>query len=111
MHPGSPKGTDTTAAWLTPGEFVQQKKAVNHYGLPFMNAINNLKFPRYMASGGPVVAASGGGGNGIQLVELLPQQFRALVNATADRVVQISNDTIAKATNTTNARSSARGSN
>lgn len=111
LHPGQPKGTDTTPAWLTPGEYVQRKKAVDHYGLPFMNAINSLKLPKYYASGGGVQKVAATGSNGIQLVEILPHQFRELVNATANQVVKLNNATIAQATNKTNARSAQRGSN
>ena len=31
-HPGEPKGSDTVPAWLTPGEFVVNKEAVDMYG-------------------------------------------------------------------------------
>jgi len=36
------KGTDTAPAMLTPGEFVQNRKAVSTFGLDFMNRVNNL---------------------------------------------------------------------
>lgn len=37
-----PKGTDTVPAMLTPGEFVQRRSAVNHFGTKFMERINAL---------------------------------------------------------------------
>ena len=37
-----PIGSDTVPAMLTPGEFVQNRTAVNAFGLEFMNRINNL---------------------------------------------------------------------
>lgn len=40
-----PKGSDTVPAMLTPGEFVQRKAAVNHFGTKFMERINNLDLP------------------------------------------------------------------
>lgn len=40
-----PKGTDTVPAMLTPGEFVQRKAAVNHFGSKFMERINALDLP------------------------------------------------------------------
>lgn len=40
-----PKGTDTVPAMLTPGEFVQRRGAVNHFGVRFMEKINNLDLP------------------------------------------------------------------
>src|SRR5690606_18659662 len=62
FHPGAPRGTDTVPAWLTPGEFVQRKKAVDYYGLPFMNAINSLKFPKFFSTGGFVAPQPNNGG-------------------------------------------------
>lgn len=58
LHPGGPRGTDTVPAWLTPGEAVTRRAAVQYYGQPFMNAINQMKFPKYLATGG-MSAASG----------------------------------------------------
>jgi hypothetical protein len=49
-----PRGTDTIPAWLTPGEFVMSKKAVDTYGLGLMNAMNAQRF----AQGGPVGRAA-----------------------------------------------------
>ncbi len=43
------------------GEFIHKTKAVDHYGLPFMNALNNLQLPKMFAEGGyvaPVTASS-----------------------------------------------------
>ena len=115
MHPGFPRGTDTVPAWLTPGEFVQQKRAVDYYGLPFMNAVNSLKFPKFFSTGGFVSApanSGGRGGNAIQLVELLPHQLQQIVRAVQQSAgsIRIGNDTIARAANAANARSAARGS-
>lgn len=35
-----PRGTDTIPAWLTPGEFVMQKSAVDRFGVGFMESLN-----------------------------------------------------------------------
>ena len=46
---------------LEGGEFIHKTKAVEHYGLPFMNALNNLQLPKMFAEGGyvaPVTASS-----------------------------------------------------
>lgn len=110
MHPGRPKGTDTTPAWLTPGEFVQRKKAVDHYGLPFMNAINSMKFPKYMATGGGVAPTAPSGGSGIQVVELLPHQLRAIVNSLKVDL-NIGSQQVAAAANAGNSRQAGRGAN
>jgi hypothetical protein len=36
------------------GEFIHKTKAVDHYGLPFMNALNNMQLPKVFAEGGYV---------------------------------------------------------
>lgn len=38
----APMGTDTVPAMLTPGEYVQRRAAVEHFGRQFMERINNL---------------------------------------------------------------------
>lgn len=38
----APMGTDTIPAMLTPGEYVQRRAAVEHFGRQFMERINNL---------------------------------------------------------------------
>ena len=40
-HPGEPKGSDTVPAWLTPGEFVVNKEAVDMYG-PQIKKMNDV---------------------------------------------------------------------
>ena len=40
-HPGEPKGSDTVPAWLTPGEFVVNKEAVDLYG-PQIEKMNDV---------------------------------------------------------------------
>ena len=40
-HPGEPKGSDTVPAWLTPGEFVVNKEAVDIYG-PQIKKMNDV---------------------------------------------------------------------
>ncbi len=106
-----PQGTDTVPTMLTPGEFVQRKRAVDYYGLPFMNAINSMKFPRYMATGGPVVASGGAGRQaGPMQVELLPHQIRQIVQGVSVNIA-IGNQQVANAANAANGRSAQRGSN
>lgn len=106
-----PQGTDTVPAWLTPDEFVQRREAVRYYGLPFMNAINNMQVPRYLASGGPVVPTrSGGGGGGIQLVELLPNQIQQIA-AAVSTVLSVDGKVLAATVNSANGANARRGSN
>ncbi|MEE0896302.1 MAG: hypothetical protein U0L88_01560, partial [Acutalibacteraceae bacterium] len=40
--PGRPIGTDRIPAWLTAGEYVHNKRAVNTFGIDFMRKVNNL---------------------------------------------------------------------
>lgn len=71
---GAARGTDTVPAMLTPGEYVINRRAVDHFGAGLMHAINQMRIPksslagmlappqvpRYLADGGSVVASSGG---------------------------------------------------
>lgn len=107
LHPGGPRGTDTVPAWLTPGEFVHNKKAVSYYGLPFMNALNNMQIPKYLASGGsPTIIASRGvsGGN---VVELGPRSLSALRREIA---VILDGRMVGRAVNKSNAQQGVLGS-
>lgn len=105
-----PRGTDTTPAMLTPGEFVQQKKAVEHYGLPFMNALNNMQVPRYLATGGAATGSSSSRSLGPTLVELMPHQLMQLAGMLSTQLT-LDGRIVAEATNHNNAVSARRGSN
>jgi hypothetical protein len=70
--------SDSIPARLSHGEYVQRERAVSHYGVGFMHAVNQLRLPRFalgglveglgrlalpmqplrLAAGGPVVAGS-----------------------------------------------------
>lgn len=67
-HPGGPRGTDTVPAWLTPGEFVVNKKAAseNRTQLERMNRGGDRPpaEPKTMSQGGPVEYLAGGGVSG-----------------------------------------------
>jgi hypothetical protein len=60
--------SDTVAAWLTPGEFVEPLRAVKHYGVRVMEGLRSLSIPREpllaLASGvsAPAAVASPGPG-------------------------------------------------
>jgi len=110
QHPGKAKGTDTIPAWLTPNEYVHNAQATEYYGLPFMNAINNMQMPRFLASGGPASGSSRGGGTAIQLVELLPTQLAQLASLVSAQV-SIDGRVVAEATNRSNTRQATRGAN
>ncbi len=40
--PGRPIGTDRIPAWLTQGEYVHRKQAVDYFGVDFMRKVNNM---------------------------------------------------------------------
>lgn len=108
LHPGAPQGTDTIPAWLSPGEAVTRSAAVDYYGVPFMNAINNMQVPKYLATG--TGAASGSRGPAIQLVELLPNQLQAIIEGVSTQV-SLDGKVIAAAVSTNHANQAQRGSN
>lgn len=109
LHPGGPKGSDTVPAWLTPKEYVVNPRATDYYGLPFMNALNNMQVPRYLASGGPAAGTSSRG-PAVQLVELLPNQIRQLADALYVRI-ELDGKELASSVNKANYGSATRGNN
>jgi len=54
--PGTDR-SDSIMAWLSNGEFVHRTAAVRHYGIDFMNAVNNLRFPKPAFALGGLVRA------------------------------------------------------
>lgn len=50
LHPGKPSQTDTQAAWLTPGEWVINRRSAQKYGA-ILEQINNGTYPIYAAAG------------------------------------------------------------
>lgn len=61
--PGGPRDDRAGLFALSNKEFVQPARATEYYGVDFMEAIRQLRFPR-MANGGLVGAMPGGGGRG-----------------------------------------------
>lgn len=104
-----PKGTDRIPAWLTDGEYVQRRAAVDYYGLPFMNAINNMQMPRYLATGGPVTPTRAPGGSGTQIVELSALD-RALLAAAGNVTIELDGKVVAASVNRANGGGVSRGS-
>lgn len=94
-------GTDRTPAMLTPGEYVIPKKAVDYYGVPFMNALRSMKAPK---------VGFGGGGQSINVsanvsaVSLTPGTVQAIAQAVQPYLV-LDNKVIAQANGASNRRS------
>lgn len=110
LHPGRPKGTDTIPAWLSPNENVTNARASKYYGQPFMNAINQMKFPKYLAQGGlagggeAAIAAALSGGS----IELGPRTIRA-IQQSLKVDLEVDNRALAHSVNGTNSRNNNRG--
>ena len=51
--------SDSINAKLSNGEFVQTKKATDHYGTDFMNAVNTMQLPKLNFAEGGLVAPAG----------------------------------------------------
>ncbi len=93
--PGGPTG-DRIPAMLSDEEFVHQAAATRFYGLDFMNAINNLRVPRFNMgglvglfspqmprfAGGGMVSAGGGSMSHLGTVDLTTDHgsFRVLID-------------------------------
>ena len=77
-----PQGTDTVPAMLTPGEFVVPREAVQSIGVPFLEAI------RKGQGGTPMTGSTYIHNNApqVQVVELMPHQFNAMVSAVSNNV-------------------------
>lgn len=65
---GGPSGTDTVPAWLSPGEEVEQRSAVDKYGASFMGALNQGLIDPSIVNTATWHAATGG---------MVPQYFDA----------------------------------
>lgn len=67
------------------GEFIQNKKAVKHYGTDFMKAINTMKIPKLFAEGGFVAPVASGS---------MSSQVRQGVGALAESITSQENRVI-----------------
>jgi predicted nucleic acid-binding Zn-ribbon protein len=104
---GAGTGTsDSIAARLSNGEFVVNASAVQHFGVPFMNALNQSKLPAASMS------APNQQGQGSQMVYLSPED-RQLLRSAVERPISLytDNTVIAKSANAGNQVLAQRGSN
>ena len=81
---GGPSGSDVTPAWLTPGEYVMRKSAVDRFGAGTFAAMNAGRVP-YGTSGHSsssvfspsIVVHAGGGADGRRIGEAIVDELRA----------------------------------
>lgn len=76
-----PRGIDTVPAMLAPGEYVQNRKAVKHFGVEFMQRLNHLDLEGALRSISTRAASGLGGGNVIHITND-NRQNNAKVNQT-----------------------------
>lgn len=73
------------------GEYILSEPAVKRFGVDYLDAMNNLRIPRYNVGGavpGSVPSSTGNIDNGPLLVELTPDNIRAILRL-ADRPVDL----------------------
>jgi hypothetical protein len=68
------------------GEFIHKTKAVDHYGLPFMNALNNMQLPRVFAEGGYVAPMTSS-----SISQQVSEGVSGLVSESQNRSIQVLN--------------------
>lgn len=96
--------SDSIAARLSNGEYVVKTAAVKHYGVDFMNALNNMSLQNANMGGASISVA------GSQTVYLSPED-RQLLRAAIDRPIALYTDnaTIARSANDGNSILAQRG--
>lgn len=99
-------GTDRTPIMATPGEYMMPTKSVRYYGVPFMNAIRDLKLPK---------SGYGGGGAGpinvrtnVDAVSLTAGSIQAIAQAVQPYLV-VGNKVIQQANGSADRRSTRVG--
>jgi hypothetical protein len=68
------------------GEFIHKTKAVDHYGLPFMNALNNMQLPKVFAEGGYVAPMTSS-----SISQQVSEGVSELVSESQNRSIQVLN--------------------
>jgi len=104
--PGGPT-SDKIPALLSDGEYVVQANAVDKYGIPFLNALNQS-----MLTTSPIMSGGMAAGGGSGIMQLSPED-RALLRAAMERPINLYTDnaTIAKSANDGNTLLAQRGLN
>jgi hypothetical protein len=73
--PGT-RTSDDVPAWLSDYEYVQRAAAVDHYGVGFMDAVNDLRFPKHAPAVQPFTGGSGSGGGRVGSDDVIRQELR-----------------------------------
>lgn len=68
--PGT-RTSDEIPAWLSDYEYVQRAAAVDHYGVAFMDAVNDLQFPKHAPAVHPLVVGGGGSAGGLDVASIV----------------------------------------
>lgn len=114
LHPGAPRGTDTVPAWLTPGEYVMQRKATQYYGADFMEALNRQQVPRFFTTGGStsneIMWALAGSNSGVLTASLTAGTIQAIAHAVKP-LLFLDGQQVAQSTAKANSMATAVGSN
>lgn len=114
LHPGGPRGTDTVPAWLTPGEYVIQRKATQYYGADFMEALNRQQVPRFFTTGGStsneIMRALAGSNSGVLTASLTAGTIQAIAHAVKP-LLFLDGQQVAQSTAKANSMATAVGSN
>jgi hypothetical protein len=91
-------------------EFIMQQPAVDYWGLPFMNAINNMKMPQFNG-GGSVGGGRGGFGSGDAMLVELTAEAIAAIQRMPPIILTTENRVIAQAANDGNKVLATQGAN
>jgi hypothetical protein len=73
--PGS-RTSDSIPTLLSDYEYVQRAAAVDHYGVGFMDAVNDLRFPKHAPAVQPFTGGSGSGGGRVGSDDVIRQELR-----------------------------------
>lgn len=68
--PGT-KTSDSIDLRASNGEYMQRAAAVDHYGVAFMDAVNDLQFPKHAPAVHPLVVGGGGSAGGLDVASIV----------------------------------------
>ena len=89
-------------------EFVFNKEATNHYGVPFLNAMMNQRTPQMAGGGSPNITIAS---PGIGMVDLSAGSIQRLANQIGPMILKLDGKKVAQSTNDHNSQFTRTGSN